>query len=65
MTMVADRSSITRELENLINQQIRIFKRDAGTSDAELADYGLRSEPIRALCRSLSQASYGIMAENS
>jgi len=29
MSMVTDRTSITRELDNLINQQIRIFKQDA------------------------------------
>jgi hypothetical protein len=53
--MVAERTSITRELDNLINQQIHIFKQDAGISESELSKYQQRSQQIRVLCRRLDQ----------
>jgi len=57
MSMASDRTSITRELDNLIHQQIQTFKQDAAISESELSEYTRRSQRIRALCRSLNQGS--------
>jgi len=53
--MVADRTSINRELDGLINQQIHVFKQDARISQSELSEYQQRSQQIRILYRSLDQ----------
>jgi len=64
ISMVADRTSITRELDNLINQQIHTFKQDAEISESELSEYSQRSQRIRILCRTLNQSSFRTWAEN-
>ena len=64
MTMVADRASMTRELDNLISQQVRTFKQDAEISDSELTEYRQRSRRIRALCQTLNQAGCRTWEEN-
>jgi len=61
--MVADRTSITRELDNLIHEQIHIFKRDAKISDRELSEFKQRSRRIRILCRTLNQGGPQISAD--
>jgi len=64
MTIVTDRTGITRELDNLINQQISTFKQDAEISDAELTGYRERSQRIRVLCQSLHPGSSGPRTAN-
>lgn len=61
--MVADRTSINRELDSLINQQIHIFKQDAGISKSELSQYQRRSQRIRILYRNLDLAGAQIWAD--
>lgn len=61
--MVADNTSINRELDNLIHEQIHMFKRDAKISDPELDEFRQRSQRIRVLCRTLNQASSKIPAD--
>jgi hypothetical protein len=61
--MVAERTAISRELDNLIDQQIHTLKQDAGISESELGDYRQRSQQIRILCRRLDQASAQIWAD--
>ena len=62
--MVTDRISITRELDELIRQQIHTFKQDAKISELELSEYRQRSQRIQALCRSLNQGSSQLWADN-
>lgn len=62
--MVADRTSMTRELDNLINQQICTLKQDAKISAPELSEYSRRSLRIRILCRTLNQGGPRISADN-
>ena len=55
--MFTDRTSMTRELDNLIHQQITTLKQDAEIADLELSEFRQRSKQIRALCQSLNQAN--------
>jgi RNA recognition motif-containing protein len=52
---LVDRTRMTHELDDLIQQQISTFKQDAQISNSDLADFRQRSQRIRALCQSLSQ----------
>jgi hypothetical protein len=62
--MVTDRTSITRELDQLIQQQIHTFKQAAKISDPELSEYSQRSQRIRRLCRTLNPGAPRISADN-
>lgn len=64
MSMVADRTSVTRELDHLIHQQVQLFKQDAAISESELSEYTKRAQRIRALCRSLNQGSFRTWSRN-
>jgi hypothetical protein len=55
--MIAPQTSMTRELDDLICQQIHTLAQDAQISDAELTKYQQRSLRIRMLCRTLNQES--------
>jgi hypothetical protein len=44
--MVADRTSVTRELDHLIQQQVQLFRQDAAISESELSEYRKRSRRI-------------------
>jgi hypothetical protein len=55
--MVADRTSMARELDELMHQQIHTLKQDARISDAELISFRQRSQRIRVLCRNLNPGS--------
>jgi len=61
---MTDRTNITRELDQLIQQQIHIFKRDAKISDPELSEYSQRSQRIRSLCRALNPGAPQTSADN-
>jgi SMC interacting uncharacterized protein involved in chromosome segregation len=64
-SMVADRTSMTRELDKLIDQQIHTLKQEAKISEPELNDYRQRSQRIRMLCRTLDQGSRQPVAAKS
>ena len=65
MITVVDRTSVTREIDNLIDQQIHTFRQDAQISQPELTVHRQRSRRIRALCRSLSPAGSPNWIRNS
>jgi hypothetical protein len=57
MITVADRSSVTREIDGLIDQQIHTLNQDAEISECQLTEHKERARRIRSLCRSLRPGS--------
>jgi hypothetical protein len=55
--MDAAQTSMTRELDELIYQQIHALAQDAQISDIELTKYWQRSQRVRMLCRNLNERS--------
>lgn len=49
----ADRTSVTREIDRLIDQQIHTLHQHAAISELELKAHRDRSQRIRSLCRNL------------
>src|ERR1700737_4237108 len=52
--MVAGKAVVTRELDNLIDQQIQTLKQRLKISESELGEYRQRSQRIRILCQTLN-----------
>jgi hypothetical protein len=61
--MVADRTSMTLELDNLMLQQIHTLKQKAKISDLELSEYSERTQQIRVLCQALNPGRRQISAD--
>jgi hypothetical protein len=57
MITFADRTSVAREIDRLIDQQIHDLNQDAEISECQLTDHTERSRRIRSLCRSLRPGS--------
>jgi len=62
--MITDRTRITRELDELMHEQIRTFKQDAKISESDLDEFRQRSQRIRILCQTLNRAGPQTWAAN-
>jgi hypothetical protein len=57
MITFADRTSVAREIDRLIDQQIHNLNQGAEISKCQLTEHAERSRRIRSLCRSLRPGS--------
>jgi hypothetical protein len=57
MITIAERTTVIREIDGLIDQQIHTFNQDAEISECQLTEHKERARRIRSLCRSLRPGS--------